>query len=173
MDAGDVLVSVPFTRGTPPWHAQVQRERAAAFVEREKQTLSRWTELFPNYAWTDSATAIDLMAAEIKCLRSELLDACRFATSLRGFARPIMVRATTKPASWTEWTKTCARLTALLIEIRARWYGGTFSATDPACSGVEAESVAMASIRANDSTDELGVGDDRAEIIYKDGTDPS
>jgi hypothetical protein len=104
--------------------------RAMAFVDREKQTFSRYAELFPNYEWTDSATAIDLMAAEIKCLRSELLDACRLATSLRGFAGPMMVRATTKPASWVEWKKTCARLVDLLIEIRARWYAGTFSESE-------------------------------------------
>jgi hypothetical protein len=107
--------------------------RAMAFVDREKQTFSRYAELFPNYEWTDSATAIDLMAAEIKCLRSELLDACRLATSLRGFAGPMMVRATTKPASWVEWKKTCARLVDLLIEIRARWYAGTFSGREQKC----------------------------------------
>ena len=102
--------------------AQIQRERALAFVDREKQTFSRYAELFPNYEWADSETAIDLMAAEIKCLRSELLDACRLATSMREFAKPEY--ATTKPAEWENWKKLCARLTALLIEIRARWYGG-------------------------------------------------
>ena len=55
--------------------SQIQRERAAAFVDREKQTFSLYAELFPNYEWTDSATAIDIMAAEIKCLRSELQKA--------------------------------------------------------------------------------------------------
>jgi hypothetical protein len=101
---------------------KILEERAAAFVDREKQTFSRYAELFPNYEWTDSATAIDLMAAEIKCLRSELLDACRLATSMREFANPEY--ATTKSAEWDNWKKLCARLTALLIEIRARWYGG-------------------------------------------------
>ena len=101
---------------------QIQKERAQSFVDREKQTFSRYAELFPNYEWTDSATAIDLMAAEIKCLRSELLDACRLATSMREFAKPEY--ATTRPTEWKNWKKLCARLTALLIEIRARWYGG-------------------------------------------------
>jgi hypothetical protein len=97
-------------------------KRIDIFLDREKQTFSRYAELFPNYEWTDSATAIDLMAAEIKCLRSELLDACRLATSMREFCKPEY--ATTRTAEWENWKKLCARLTALLIEIRARWYGG-------------------------------------------------
>ena len=106
---------------------KILEERAAAFVDREKQTFSRYAELFPNYEWTDSATAIDFMAAEIKCLRSELLDACRLATSMREFARPEY--ATTRTAEWGNWKKLCARLTALRMEIRARWCAGTFSDT--------------------------------------------
>jgi hypothetical protein len=100
-----------------------------AFVDREKQTFSRYAELFPNYEWTDSATAIDLMAAEIRCLRSELLDACRLATSLREVANAGRTSYRTN-AEWDVWKKLGARLTKLLIEIRARWYSGTFSDTD-------------------------------------------
>ena len=51
-----------------------------------------------------------------------VLDACRLATSMREFAKPEY--ATTRTAEWENWKKLCARLTALLIEIRARWYGG-------------------------------------------------
>ena len=40
----------------------------AALVE---QILSRYTELFPNYAYTDSRCAIDLMAAEIVTLLAQ------------------------------------------------------------------------------------------------------
>ena len=109
-------------KACPVCNPRVTEVRAMAFVDREKQTFSRYAELFPNYEWTDSATAIDLMAAEIKCLRSELLDACRLATSMREFAKPEY--ATTRTAEWENWKKLCARLTALLIEIRARWYGG-------------------------------------------------
>ena len=54
-----------------------------------------------------------------------------------------------------------------------------YEATDPAYSGVEAESVAVGAteraalhIQSDNTTDELGVGNDRAEIIYKDGTEP-
>ena len=97
---------------------KILEERAAAFVDREKQTFSRYAELFPNYEWTDSATAIDFMAAEIKCLRFELLDACRLATSMREFALPKY--ATTRTAEWGNWKKLCARLTALLRRRRGR-----------------------------------------------------
>ena len=37
----------------------------------EGQVLNRYGELFPNYAWVDGETAIDLMAAEIVMLRHE------------------------------------------------------------------------------------------------------
>ena len=54
-----------------------------------------------------------------------------------------------------------------------------YEATDPACPGAETKSVAMGQtekavlhIQTQDTTDELGVGNDRAEIIYKDGTEP-
>ena len=53
-------------------------------------------------------------------------------------------------------------------------------ATDPTCPRVEAESVAVGHteraalhIQPNDSTDDPCIGDDRARIIYKDGTDPA
>ena len=87
--------------------------RLMAFVDREKQTFSRYAELFPNYEWTDSATAIDLMAAEIKCLRSELLDACRLATSMREFAKP-PTRATTLRQAHTDIMNLLANLDVLL-----------------------------------------------------------
>ena len=34
--------------------------------------LGRYVETFPNYAWTEPWSAVDLMAAEIKTLRMEL-----------------------------------------------------------------------------------------------------
>ena len=37
----------------------------------EEQILSRYTELFPNYAFSDTRCAVDLMAAEIVTLRKE------------------------------------------------------------------------------------------------------
>ena len=43
--------------------------RAIAFVDIETRLLSRYAELFPNWVWTDSITAIDLMAGEITSLR--------------------------------------------------------------------------------------------------------
>ena len=53
-------------------------------------------------------------------------------------------------------------------------------ATDPACSGVEAESVAVGQaeraalhIHPDDTTDDPCIGDDRERIIYKDGTAPA
>jgi len=46
-----------------------------AQVRQAEQILSRYTELFPPYAYTDSRCAIDLMAAEIVTLRKELAQA--------------------------------------------------------------------------------------------------
>jgi len=47
----------------------VTEVRAMAFVDIETRLLSRYAELFPNWVWTDSITAIDLMAGEITSLR--------------------------------------------------------------------------------------------------------
>jgi hypothetical protein len=61
--------------------AQVKTARADALKERGSayaivcdQLIARYVEVFPNYAWMDPNSAIDLMTAEIKTLRMELAD---------------------------------------------------------------------------------------------------
>jgi len=86
--------------------------------------LARYADLFPNYVWTDYMAAIDVMAAEVKVLRSELLDALGLATSLREIANAGRTSYRTD-AEWDVWKKLCARLEALLLEVRGRHYAAT------------------------------------------------
>ncbi len=50
-------------------------EHSLAYQAVADQLLARYTELFPNYAWTDSTAALNLMAAEVKTLRMERAEA--------------------------------------------------------------------------------------------------
>lgn len=54
----------------------IKPERAAANLAALKHIheviLSRYSQLFPNYVWTDAESAIDLMFAEIRSLQYEL-----------------------------------------------------------------------------------------------------
>jgi hypothetical protein len=55
--------------GAPAWWTSDAAQAKIAFHALSGQLLARWAALFPNYAWTDEQTAIDLMAAEIYALR--------------------------------------------------------------------------------------------------------
>src|ERR1039458_8644823 len=95
--------------------------KAMLFDDLQKLILRHYTELFPNYEWMDYMESLGLMAAEVKVLRSELLDALRLATSLREVANTGRTSYRTD-AEWDVWKKLCARLEALLLEISGRWY---------------------------------------------------
>ena len=97
--------------------------KAMLFDDLQKLILRDYAELFPNYEWMDYMESLGLMAGEVKVLRSELLDALRLATDLREAAKPWFDAAQTKP--WTRWKQICARLEALLLEVRGRWYAAT------------------------------------------------
>ena len=101
--------------------------KATLFDDVQKLILRHYDELFPNYEWMDYMESLDLMAAEVKVLRSELLDALRLATSLREVANTGRTSYRTD-AEWDVWKKLCARLEALLLEIRGRWYAATLPA---------------------------------------------
>jgi hypothetical protein len=60
--------------GKPDRVAEMNANRARAYEELTTQILKRYTELFPNYAWTDASAAVDLMAAEITTQRSEIAE---------------------------------------------------------------------------------------------------
>ena len=100
--------------------------KAMLFDDVQKLILRHYDELFPNYEWMDYMESLGLMAAEVKVLRSELLDALRLATDMRCQVKPIWGDDT--PERWDKWKKLCARLEALLLEVRGRWYAATLPA---------------------------------------------
>ena len=58
--------------GKPDRVGEMNANRALAYEELTTHILKRYAELFPNYAWSDTTAAVDLMAAEIATLREEL-----------------------------------------------------------------------------------------------------
>ena len=102
---GAQLAAVTLERDAARSAEKVQTERVAEFRrqrdaaeaahreyrrERVNAVVNTFWELFPSYAWTDEATAIDLMRAEVLATRRErdrLREAADLALSLQGTAR--------------------------------------------------------------------------------------
>ena len=60
--------------GKPDRVGEMNANRALAYEELTTHILKRYSELFPNYVWTDATAAVDLMAAEITAQRSEIAE---------------------------------------------------------------------------------------------------
>src|SRR5579883_3643906 len=89
-------------------------ELAAQYRRVTERVFARYVEYFPTYAWTDDATAVDLMAAEIHSLRRERDELVKML--LRG--RQVIDRPAWKPGETDrEWFFSAGDLLANLRAI--------------------------------------------------------